>query len=251
MSENGSVAVAIKDGIATITFQHPKGNSMPGTLLRELAARITECGSNKKVLVIVLRSRGDRTFCAGASFAELQAFKDEAGGKEFFMGFAILILAMKNCPKFIIAHVQGKAIGGGVGIVAAADYALAHASSAIKLSELALGLGPFVIGPAVTRKIGSSAFATLSIDNKWRNAQWAMNHGLYADVFEIHEALDQAVDDLAHQMTRTNPEAIAALKAVFWEGTDHWDELLAERAAYSGRLALSKHTANAIASFGK
>jgi len=251
MSEHGSVELVVKAGIATIEFHHPKSNSLPASLLREIAARITECGGNEEVRVVVLRSRGDRAFCAGASFGELQAWRDEAGGKQFFMGFALLISAMKSCPKFIIARVQGKAIGGGVGLAAAADYALAHASASIKLSELALGLGPFVIGPAVTRKLGTAAFSILSIDNQWRDARWAMARGLYADLFETHRELDEAVENLARQMTRTNPEAMAALKTVFWEGTEHWDALLAERAVYSGRLALSEHTAAAIAAFGK
>ena len=251
MSEAGSVTIDVKDGIGTVTFYHPKSNSLPGTLLREIAARITECGNNESVAVVVLKSEGDRAFCAGASFDELMSLKDEAGGKNFFMGFATLILAMKKCPKFIIARVQGKAIGGGVGVASAADLALAHNSASVKLSELALGLGPFVVGPAVERKIGLSAFSILSIDNKWRDAAWALDKGMYADIYDSHETLDEAVNKLALQLTQTNPRAMAELKAAFWEGTEHWDRLLEERAEHSGRLALSEYTYNAIQEFGQ
>lgn len=251
MIEAGNVTVEVRDGIGTVSFFHPKSNSLPGTLLREIASKITECGENDQIKVIVLKSAGDKAFCAGASFDELLSLKDEAGGKHFFMGFATLILAMKKCPKFIIARVQGKAIGGGVGVASAADHALAHTSASVKLSELALGLGPFVVGPAVERKIGLSPFSILSIDNKWRSAEWARDMGMYADVFDTHEALDEAVEKLAVQLTNTNPRAMAELKAVFWEGTEHWDQLLEERAEHSGRLALSEYTYNAIQAFGQ
>ncbi|MCG8671753.1 MAG: enoyl-CoA hydratase/isomerase family protein, partial [Pseudomonadales bacterium] len=190
MSENGQVTLEKRDKIGTITFFHPKSNSLPGPLLKELADTITRAGTDDEIAVIVLKSAGDRAFCAGASFAELSSLSDEAGGKEFFMGFARVILAARACPKFIIVRVQGKAIGGGVGMASAGDYTLAHNSASVKLSELALGLGPFVIGPAVERKIGTSAFSILSIDNQWRDAAWARDRGLYADIFETHEALD-------------------------------------------------------------
>ncbi len=251
MIETGTVTAEVSEGIATVTFAHPKSNSLPGALLRGIAAVIEELGENPEVLVIVLRSQSEKVFCGGASFDELLRLSDEANGKHFFMGFATLILAMKKCPKFIIARVQGKAIGGGVGVASAADYALAHGSAAVKLSELALGLGPFVVGPAVERKLGTSAFSILSIDNQWRDALWARERGLYADVFETHEALDEAVHALAVQLTQTNPRAMRELKAAFWEGTEHWDELLERRAEHSGRLALSEYTAAAIAAFGK
>lgn len=251
MIEAGSVSAEIKDGIATVTFGHPKSNSLPGTLLRSIAAVIDDLGVNPEAAVIVLQSKGEKVFCGGASFDELLSLRDSVAGKHFFMGFATLILAMKKCPKFIIARIQGKAIGGGVGVAAAADYALAHGSASVKLSELALGLGPFVVGPAVERKLGTSAFSILSIDNKWRDAAWACSRGLYADVYESQEELDAAVHALAQQLTLTNPRAMKELKAVLWEGTEHWDELLERRAEHSGSLALSDYTSAAIAAFGK
>jgi len=249
MSSDGEVTTRIENGIATVSFGHPKSNSLPGPLLAAIAESITRCGADDEAVVVILRSAGERAFCAGASFDELKNLSNEADGKEFFMGFARVILAIRACPKLVIARVQGKAIGGGVGVASAADYTLAHASASVKLSELALGLGPFVIGPAVARKIGTSAFSILSIDNKWRDASWARDHGLYADVFDDHAALDSAVDALAVQLSRTNPEAMAELKRVFWEGTDHWAELLERRAEHSGRLALSRFTRDAIAAF--
>ncbi|MDJ0837341.1 MAG: enoyl-CoA hydratase/isomerase family protein [Acidobacteriota bacterium] len=249
MSEHGSVEVVVENGVGSVIFFHPKSNSLPGPLLREIADTITGCGEDERIKVVVLKSAGERAFCAGASFSELVNLEDESQGKEFFMGFARVILAVKNCPKFVIARVQGKAIGGGVGVASAADYTLAHISASVKLSELALGLGPFVVGPACERKLGTSAFSILSIDNKWRDAEWAHRHGLYADVYPSHEDLDDAVNALAAQLAKTNPEAMAELKRVFWKGTDHWDTLLEERAEHSGRLALSQFTRDAIAAF--
>jgi len=249
MSAQGEVTIDIADGIGTVTFSHPKSNSLPGPLLSKIAATIENCGQNDEIRVLVLASGGTRAFCAGASFEELVNLGDEASGKEFFMGFARVIMAMRSCPKLIIARVQGKAIGGGVGLAAAADYTLAHASASVKLSELALGLGPFVIGPAVVRKIGTAAFSVLSIDNQWRDAAWGQLVGLYADVFDNKDALNEAVAGLAAQLAKTNPEAMAELKKVFWEGTDHWPQLLEARAEHSGRLALSEFTRRAIEEF--
>lgn len=246
----GRVTSSVADGVATITFAHPKGNSLPGTLLRELAAAVTELGRNADARVVVLRSEGDGPFCAGASFDELVAIRDEAGGREFFMGFARLILAIRDCPAFVVARVHGRAVGGGVGIAAAADYALATGDASVKLSELAVGIGPFVVGPAVERKIGVGAFTALTIDAaSWRDAAWAERHGLYARVYGTLAELDAGVDALARTLARSNPEAMAELKRVFWEGTDRWDVLLAERAATSGRLVLSDFTRQAIAGF--
>ncbi len=249
MTDTGKAWIDVQNGIGSVTFMHPKSNSLPGALLRRIADLIDECGADNRVKVIVLRSEGEKAFCAGASFAELTAIKDPAMGKAFFMGFAVLILAMKRCPKLIIARVQGKAVGGGVGVASAADYTLAVNRASIKLSELALGLGPFVVGPAVARKIGAGPFSALAADADWRDAAWAERHGLYAQLFEDIPALDRGVDALAHRLAGYNPEAMAILKQAAWEGTENWDSLLEERAETSGRLVLSPFTSNAIAAF--
>lgn len=223
---------------------------MPGKLLRELAATITRCGEDADSSVIVLRSAGDRAFCAGASFDELIAIETAGQGLEFFSGFALVINAMRTCPKLIIGRVQGKAVGGGVGLASAVDYCLATEHASVKLSELAVGIGPFVVGPAVERKIGTSAMSQLAIDaSSWRSAQWARERGLYAGVFDSVQALDVAVQELADRLAESNPEAMRELKRTFWTGTGDWDALLAERAAISGRLVLSDFTRNAIAQF--
>lgn len=249
MEEPGEVSVKINNNIAVVTFSHSKGNSLPAALLKSIADDIKSLSDNEETRVIVLSSRGDGAFCGGASFTELLNISNYEEGKEFFMGFARLINAMRNCPKFIIARVQGKAVGGGVGIIAASDYALAHSSASIKLSELELGIGPFVVGPAVERKIGKSAFSALSIDTNWRDALWAENNGLYTDVFQEKEEMDKAVLELAVRLSKTNPEAMARLKAVLWEGTGHWDSLLETRAEISGKLVLSEFTSNYISTF--
>ena len=250
--ENGFVKSEILDGVSTITFFHPQSNSLPGEILRKLARTIELEGKNDQSKVIVLKSEGEKAFCAGASFDELISIKDFETGKNFFSGFAMVINAMRKAPKFVIASVQGKAVGGGVGIACAADFTFAHESASVKLSELAVGIGPFVVGPAVQRKIGNAAFAQLTIDaTNWQTAHWAKEKGMYADVFSSIEELDGAVVELANQLANSNPEAMAMLKTILWEGCEDWDNLLSDRAGMSGKLVLSEFTINAINKFKK
>lgn len=240
----------ISNGIGTITFFHPQSNSMPGTQLRNLAAEIEKLGRDNSVKVIVLQSEGAKAFCAGASFDELISIKDLETGKKFFSGFAGVINAMRKAPKFIIARVQGKAVGGGVGIASSADYTIAVKGASVKLSELAVGIGPFVVGPAVERKVGNSAFSQLTINaTEWQSAEWAKEKGLYAELHDTAEQMDASIAALAGRLATSNPEAMAMLKKVMWQGTDHWDELLIERAGMSGKLVLSEFTINAINQF--
>lgn len=246
-NDAGSVRPSLADGVATIEFAHPKGNCLPAALLRRLAEEIEGYGHRADARVILLRSSGEGPFCAGASFDELKAIRDARSGKEFFMGFARLILAMKRCPKLIVTRVQGKVVGGGVGIVAASDYAMATESGALRLSELAVGIGPFVVGPAIERKIGLAAFGGMAVDADWRAARWAERLGLYAAVFDGPGALDAAVDVFMRKLAASNPEAMTKLKAIFWQGTEDWAELLEERAEMSGTLVLSDFTRRAIA----
>ena len=245
-TESGRVESEIADGIATITFSHPKSNSLPGKLLAELAAEVTKAGQDASAKVIVLRSEGEGVFCSGASFAELQAIKDAEGGKRFFMGFVNLILAMIRAPKFVVARVHGKAVGGGVGIVSAADYAIATKDAGIKLSELAVGLGPFIVGLPIQKKIGMGPFSAMSIDADWRSAKWAKRHGLYAEVYSDVEALDEALALRVGMLASSNPQAMAKLKRVFWEGTENWPTQLDARATMSGTLVLSDFTSKAV-----
>ncbi len=250
MSEQGNVNTSIENGIGTVTFFHPQSNSLPGNLLQQLADEILEMGKNPDAKVIVLRSEGEKSFCAGASFDELISIKDFTTGEKFFSGFAHVINAIRTVPKFVIARVQGKAVGGGVGLAAAADYTIASANASIKLSELAVGIGPFVVGPPIERKIGKAAFTNLAINaTEWRDANWAKNVGLYANVYEGIPNVDDAVNSLAKKLSESNPEAMAEIKKIAWSGTDHWDKLLLERAGISGRLVLSEFTINAINKF--
>lgn len=237
-------------GVAVVTFAHPRSNSLPGAVLGELARVIRGLGAREDVRVLVLGSSGDRAFCAGASFDELVAISDDVEGLQFFMGFANVINAMRSIPKLVIGRVQGKAVGGGVGVASATDFCLATRHASIKLSELAVGIGPFVVGPAVERKLGVSAMSQLAIDaTEWRSAEWACDRGLYASVHEDSASMDEAVDLLAGRLAASNPEAMAAMKQTFWRGTEDWGALLAERAAISGRLVLSDFTRKAIARF--
>ena len=248
----GSVETHVEENIATITFAHPAHNSLPGKLLAKLQNAIQEADQNSEVTIIILKSAGERTFCAGASFDELMSIEAIDTGKTFFMGFANVINACRKCSKLIIARIQGKAVGGGVGLAAAADYTIATKYASIKLSELAVGIGPFVIGPAVQRKIGMSAFSQLAIDaTSWQNAHWAKAKGLYTEVFEDIEEMDDYLKKFAFELKNMNPEAMALLKKIFWEGTDDWDQILEERAAMSGTLVLSAYSKNAIGKFKK
>lgn len=256
MSENaihqGDVNVVRKDNIAHVEFNHPLSNSLPGRVLAKLADTITELGKDDTVTAIILKSEGDRAFCAGASFDELISIDNLETGKVFFSGFANVINAMRKCPKFIIGRVQGKAVGGGVGLASSVDYCFATKHASVKLSELAVGIGPFVVGPAVERKMGLSAMSELAINaTEWRSAEWAREKGLYTEVFDTTQDMDEAINAIIVKLSSSNPEAMAELKRVFWEGTENWDTLLAERAAISGRLVLSEFTRNAIEKFKK
>ncbi len=249
MDNTDYVKVNISNKIAEIVFYHPKSNSLPGNLLRKMVEEFNKISDNDDVNVVVLKSEGVKAFCAGASFDDLLAIKDFESGKKFFIGFALLINAMRKCPKFIIARVQGKTVGGGVGVAAAADYTLALNSASVKLSELALGIGPFVVGPAIERKIGKAAFGAMSIDYDWHDAKWALEKGLYTKTFDTLEELDSAINEISERLSNGSPEAMFQLKKVLWEGTEDWDELLEERPGISGRLVLSGFTKNYIESF--
>ncbi len=245
--QNGNLSTIINNHIAVIEFGHPAGNSFPAQLLVRLTDTLNELSVNKDVHVIVLKSEGERAFCAGASFDELMAITNLSEGKILFSGFAHAINAMRTCSKLIIGRVQGKAVGGGVGLTSACDYVLATVNSSIKLSELTIGIGPFVIAPAVERKIGKSALSELSLNaTEWKNAYWAKEKGLYAEVFDTIKELDKEVDFLAKKLASYNQEALTQMKKILWENTDHWEELLIERAEISGKLVLSEFTKNAL-----
>jgi methylglutaconyl-CoA hydratase len=245
----GYVRSETEHGITTIEFFHPQSNSLPTKILDALALEIHYAGTHD-AKVVILKSAGEGAFCAGASFDELAAIENEKDGLKFFMGFANVINAMRKCNKFIIGRIHGKCVGGGVGIAAAVDYAIAVKKAEVKLSELSVGIGPFVVGPAVERKIGTSAFSQLSIDaTLWRNSDWAKKKGLFAEVHEDLDDMDDSINRLANTLSHFSPEAMAEMKKIFWKGTENWEVLLKERAAISGRLALSDFTKNAIASF--
>lgn len=250
--QNGSLYTHIQNQIATVEFGHPASNSFPSELLARLTNELNSLSKNNEVSVIILKSEGEKAFCAGASFDELVAIKNLEEGKLFFSGFANVINAIRTCAKLIIARVQGKTVGGGVGLIAACDYALATEAASVKLSEISIGIGPFVIAPAIERKMGLAALSELTLDaTSWKNAYWGKEKGLYANVFETTKELDDEVDLLASKLASYNPAALRELKKVFWQNTEHWNELLLERAAITGELVLSDFTKNALAKFSK
>ncbi|WP_417865965.1 enoyl-CoA hydratase/isomerase family protein [Xanthomarina gelatinilytica] len=247
---NPYVKLDIINQVGYIEFFHPAHNSLPGDLLTKLAQTITEAGNNKDIKVLVLKSGGERTFCAGASFKELININDDATGKIFFSGFANVINAMRKCPKFIIGRIQGKTVGGGVGLAASTDYCMATQYAAIKLSELNIGIGPFVVGPAIERKMGLSAMSQIAIDaNSFYPAEWAKQKGLFTQVYDSTEELDEAVKEFTENLCTYNVEAMKEMKSIFWQGTEDWDALLADRAAISGRLVLSEFTREKLKGF--
>lgn len=248
----GFVQTSVQNSVATITFSHPASNSFPSSLLQKLVDELNSTDKNKDVNVIILQSDGNGAFCAGASFDELLSIDNLEDGKRFFSGFANVINAMRKCSKIIVGRIHGKAVGGGVGLASACDYAMATSESSIKLSEIAIGIGPFVIEPAVSRKIGKTAFAEMTLTpTDWQTASWAKENGLYAKVFETREELDEKVTEFSQKLATYSPEALSEMKKVFWQQTENWDELLYERAAISGRLVLSDFTKNALNQFKK
>jgi methylglutaconyl-CoA hydratase len=251
-SSEGSVKSEIYSGISTITFFHPASNSLPRNILNKISEAIRKAGEEEDVRVIILKSSGDRAFCAGASFDELNAISNENEGLLFFSGFANVINAIRTCPKFVLGRVQGKTVGGGVGIAAAVDHCFATKFASIKLSELAIGIGPFVVGPAVERKLGKSGFSQLCIDaTSWKSASWAEKYGLYSKVYDSAEDMDSAIHELAKRLASSSPKAMSELKKTLWSSTENWNQLLKERAAISGRLVLSDFTKKAIKTFKK
>ncbi len=250
-TSNGNIIVEIQNKIASVTFSHPASNSFPSDLLQRLTEELNALSVDNNVNVVILQSEG-KTFCAGASFDELLSITDFETGKKFFSGFANVINAMRKCSKIILGKIQGKAVGGGVGLASACDFAFAYQDASIKLSEIAIGIGPFVIEPAVSRKIGKTAMTQLTLQpNTWQTADWAVEKGLFTDVFDSYGDLDEAILAFAKKLASYNPEALAEMKKVFWEGTENWDNLLYERAAISGKLVLSEFTKNALNEFKK
>ena len=248
---NGFLLTTIENKIATLEFGHPASNSFPSVLLERLTNELNNLSNNSAVLVIILKSSGSGAFCAGASFDELLAVSNSEEATQFFSGFANVLNAMRSCSKIIMGRIHGKAVGGGVGIIAACDYALATTESTIKLSELAIGIGPFVIEPAVSRKIGKSAMTEMTLDTEWKSAIWANQKGLYTKVFETATELDTEISTFANKLASYNPEALTEIKKMFWEGTDNWNTLLYERAEISGKLVLSDFSKKALNQFKK
>ncbi|MCR8669045.1 enoyl-CoA hydratase/isomerase family protein [Aestuariibaculum sp. M13] len=244
------VTLEVKNKVGYIEFYHPQHNAMPSDVLSELEETIVKAGNDETIAVLVLKSGGDRTFCAGASFNELIAIEDAETGEQFFSGFAKVINAMRKSPKLIIGRIQGKAVGGGVGLVAATDYCFATQFASVKLSELSIGIGPFVIEPVVTRRIGLNAMSQMTLNAEtFFTSEWAKENGLFAEVFEDIIALDKAVESFAEKLAGYNTEALKQMKKVLWEHTENWDTLLSERAKISGTLVLSKFTKDTLQRF--
>lgn len=243
MTDSGTVVYTASPPLAHIEFYHPKGNSLPSRILEELTLAFRRASEEPDLRVITLQSRGDGAFCGGANLDELRAIRDFESGKAYFMRIAELLTAMRDTPGCIIAKVQGPAVGGGVGLIAASDFVCAGQDAPVRLSEVSLGIGPFVIGPAVIRKIGLSAFSTLSLDaGTWYDAHWARSFGLYNRVVESHVELDRVAEQLAGDLAASGPSAVTTLKRELWRGENDWPARLEESAEQSAKLLMTEHT---------
>lgn len=249
---NANINLSINNKIATLTFYHPASNSFTSQMLIDLTSHFIDLSENNLVNVIVLQGKGEGTFCAGASFDELLAISNFEDGKQFFSGFANVLNAMRKCSKLIVGRIHGKAVGGGVGLASACDYVFATVNAGIKLSEIAIGIGPFVIEPAVSRKIGKTAFSQLALTpNTWQSAIWAYKNQLYTEIYETINELDASLNKFVENLAAFNPDALIEIKKVFWQNTNNWEQLLYQRAEISGQLVLSDFTKNALNQFKK
>lgn len=236
---NTNIELKIKEGIGEICFSHEKANSLPGKLLDQLEKSIRDLGKNKKIKIILIKSEGTGAFCAGASFEEFKQLAKQKDAEKYFSGFAKVILAIKNTEKIVVARVQGKAVGGGVGLIAACDYAFACQDAAVRLTELSIGIGPFVIGPAIERKIGKSFYTAMCLDCNWRDAKWCLEKGLYSSLTSTIAEMDSKIEEFLSQLEKSNSKALLQLKKVFWEGTENWETLLKVRAKKTANCLLS------------
>lgn len=241
---DGSVSIHVKDKIGIITFGHPKGNSLPGKLLKKIADKLNAFSADEDVDAIFIQSEGEKAFCAGASFEELLKVKTFEDGKRFFSGFADVIIAQLNSPKIIVTRVHGKVVGGGVGIVAASDYVLANKQAGLRLSELELGIGPFVIGPALERKIGKAHYATLAFGTKWMNAQWGQDCGLYNELFPNINELDIGVKNYIKKLRGFNPKAVSELKKTLIDKS--FEKTIREQVALTAKFCCEEFTQEKI-----
>ncbi|MCC2589602.1 enoyl-CoA hydratase/isomerase family protein [Chryseobacterium sp. MFBS3-17] len=241
------VQTELKNNIAEITFGTPKSNSLPGEILEKLARNILDEGAKKEVKAILIKSAGEKAFCAGASFDELLEISELETSKKFFGGFAKVLNAMRNCGKIVVVRVQGKTTGGGVGIACGADYCFATRDASLALTELNLGIGPFVIGPYVERKIGKSQFAAMAIDADFRSAAWAEAHSIYHSVSENITEMNEKLSQFLNALAGRSDEALALIKKVSWEGTDHFNDLMPARIHMSASLILEDSAKQNIA----
>ncbi len=232
------VTSEIRNSISEITFGTPKSNSLPGEILEKLAQTILIEGKKEEVKAILLKSEGEKVFCAGASFDELLEIDELEASKKFFGGFAKVLNAMRSCGKIVVVRVQGKTTGGGVGIACGADYCFATKNAALALTEINLGIGPFVIGPYVERKIGKSQFSAMAIDADFRSAEWAEQHNIYHSVSETIAEMELKLGIFLDKLSARSDEALALIKKVSWEGTEHFEELMPERIHMSASLIL-------------
>lgn len=249
-NQNGSLHSRISKGIATIEFGHPKANSLTSALLEGLMQEFNSLSENDKVSLILLKSKGEGAFCAGASFDELLQIDNLTDATHFFNGFANVFLAMRNCKKPIVGQIQGKATGGGVGLIAACDYTLATENAWIRLPELAIGIAPFVIAPVLIRKIGTTALNEMYMTpNLWKESHWAQRYNLYTQVLKNIKELNEQTAHFTENLAKINSNVLAEMKQITWKNTENWSEELHKNATLSAKFLLSEETKSILMNF--
>jgi methylglutaconyl-CoA hydratase len=250
MTENpqntGFINYNIKDSVLHLEFGHPLGNSLPSNLLSGLKNSITTASTDDSIKVILLKSSGN-SFCGGASFNELVKIDNLEDATEFFMGFANLMLAIKECPKPVVAKVHGKSVGGGLGIIAASDWAIGTEKSSIRLSEISIGIGPFTIGPVLVRKIGVGNFQRLSLSADWIDSNWGLNSGLFQEICNS-DALETVTESRIEHFKKLDPISFAENKKLMWSFSDITEDSLRVKASNVSKLLLNQNTQSILKS---
>lgn len=227
--------------VAQITLNRPEvRNAFDDTLIQSLTKAFTRLGKDANVRVIILRAEGS-AFCAGADLNWMQRSVDFSFSENVQDAhhLAAMLKAIYDCPKPVIARVHGAAFGGGVGLVAACDIALATESAKFCLSETRLGLIPAVISPFVVPKIGQTAARRYFLTAEVFSATQAAHLNLVTEVASDEAALDALLAKIVGAILANGPEALSQSKVLLEQITHFaWDravdittKMIAERRA--------------------
>jgi methylglutaconyl-CoA hydratase len=213
--------VSAGDGVVTVTLDRPDvRNALSAGLITELTRCMREIAGREDVRAVILTGEGD-SFCAGADIGYMRqtaSFSYEENLEDAGR-LAALFESIAECPKPVVARIKGAAIGGGVGLVAAADVSVAEEGTIFAFSEVRLGISPATIAPFVLRKIGHSHARSLFLTGERFGAERAREIGLVHEVAPEGE-LDEVVQKKIGQITSGGPESLASTKRLLGELAD-------------------------------